>query len=80
MRSVTSSLSLFLTGAILALTLAVLALDRPEYCGQPKAARSRVNVATAAGVHWPTLAPPQKTVVVRVEADRSDLEIGWVEN
>jgi hypothetical protein len=29
---------------------------------------------------WPTPAPPQKMVVVHVEADRTDLEIGWAEN
>jgi hypothetical protein len=40
----------------------------------------RSDAATVADAPAPTLAPPLKVVFVRVEADKSDLEVGWAEN
>jgi hypothetical protein len=80
MKSTSSLAALILTGAIIAGAMTLLSTGRLEYCGQPEALRPRINLATRADTRWPTLAPPQKEVVVQIEADRPDLEIGWVEN
>jgi hypothetical protein len=68
---------LLLTGAILAAAMTMLASGGPEYCGRPVPVGPPIGAATAANAPTPTLAPPQKVVFVRVEADKSDLEIGW---
>jgi hypothetical protein len=64
---------------VLILAMSVAATDRLEYCGQPKALRPRIDVACTADNRGPTLAPAQKVVFVRVEADGPSLEVGWAE-
>jgi hypothetical protein len=71
-------LSFLLTGIILSAVMVVLAASRPEYCGQPSP--SSPQLQTAADASSPTLAPPQKVVVLSIEADKPDLEIGWAKN
>ena len=80
MKSIAARLPLILTGAVLLATAILLATSRLEYCGQPEALRPQTDSVTAVEARWPTLAPPQKVVFVRVEADKPDLEIGWAEN
>jgi hypothetical protein len=80
MRSITSQLALVLAGTILLGLLAVLATSRPEYCGPVDAPRSHAQAAKSISSQAPTLAPQQNVVVVQVESDRPDIEIGWAEN
>ncbi len=80
MKSIASRVPLILTGVILLAAMILLAAGRLEYCGQPEALRPRIDAVAAAESRRPTLAPPQKVVFIRVEADKPDLEIGWVEN
>jgi hypothetical protein len=80
MRSIVARVPLALTGAILLVAMFLLAASRLEYCGQPESLRPQSDAAAAAESQGPTLAPPQKVVFVQVEADKSDLEIGWAEN
>ncbi len=67
--------TIFLTAA-----LALATLHRSEDCAPPDVSRSHQATATVADGPTPTLAPPQKVVFVRVEADKSDIEVGWAEN
>jgi hypothetical protein len=80
MKSITSRVPLILTGTVLLAAMILLATSRLEYCGQSEALQPQINAVVAAESHWPTLAPPQQVVFVRVETDKSDLEIGWAEN
>jgi hypothetical protein len=80
MRSITSRFALILTVAILSATMVMLATSRPEYCGPIDIPRSHAEAATSASLCTPTLAPRQNLVVVQVESDRPDIQIGWAEN
>ena len=80
MRLVASHVALMLTGIILLVATILLATARLEYCGQPEVQRPRADTMVATKTPWPTLAPPQKMVFIRVETDKPDLEIGWAEN
>ena len=80
MKSITSRLALILTGATLALTMAVLATSRPEYCGPIDMPKPHVEARTPVSYGTPTLAPRQNQVVVQVESDRPDIQVGWAEN
>jgi hypothetical protein len=80
MERTTSRISLVLAGAILlAAGVALTTVRPPEDCRPPEIVKSHA-IATAADAPTPTLAPPQKVVFVRVEADKSDIEVGWAEN
>jgi hypothetical protein len=73
--------SLVLAGVILIAAAFLLAtVDQPEDCSLRVAHRPHVDAVAAASAPTPTLAPPQKVVLVRVEADKSDIEVGWAEN
>jgi hypothetical protein len=80
MKSIVRHVPLVLTAVVLLVGTMLLAAGRLEYCGQPVALRPSVAVAAGAPAGTPTLAPPQKVVVVRVEADKPDVEVGWAEN
>jgi len=80
MRSLTAHISLLLTGSVLLAGMWLLSTSRLEYCGRPMVLQPRSDAATVADAPAPTLAPPLKVVFVRVEADKSDLEVGWAEN
>jgi hypothetical protein len=80
MRLIASQLSVFVTGTVLLAVMVLLGTSRLEYCGQPEVLRPWIGAAVAAEGPSPTLAPPQKVVFVRVEADKADLEISWAEN
>ena len=80
MKSIASRLSVILTGLALLVAMILSTASRLEYCGQPKALRLQIDSRVAVASRRPTLAPPQKVVFVRVEADKPDLEIGWAEN
>lgn len=77
MTSLLARASFLLTGAVLLVVLAVLTVDRVNYCGQPSnsiPSRGLTNVRT------PTLAPTQKVVFLQVESDSADLEVSLVGN
>ena len=81
MEQITSRISLLLAGAILLAAALVLAtIQQPEDCNPPELLRPHTVAAAAADSPAPTLAPPQKVVFVHVEADKSDIEVGWAEN
>ena len=80
MKSITSRLALILAGAILSATMVMLATSRPEYCGPIDAPRPYAAAATSASAPTPTLAPRQGLVVVKVESDRPDIQVGWADN
>jgi hypothetical protein len=75
MKFSSSCVSLMTSAAVLAATLLLLLTSRLEYCGQPATLRPAVRVADTSGS--PTLAPPQKVVVVRIETDKPDIEVRW---
>jgi hypothetical protein len=78
MRLTIRHISYLLTVIVLSAVMVVLATSRPEYCGQSNAVESRLEAT--ADAPSPTLAPPQKMVVVFVETDKPDIEIGWANN
>jgi hypothetical protein len=80
MKSIASRVPLILTAIVLVSAAVLLATSRLEYCGQPESLRPRVEAVVAEKTQWPTLAPPQKMVFIRVETDKPDLEIGWAKN
>jgi hypothetical protein len=80
MRTFTSRLALVLAGAILTATMLMLATSRPEYCGPIDIPRPHAQAATSASAATPTLAPRQSLVVVQVESDKPDIQIGWADN
>jgi hypothetical protein len=80
MTFIASRLPVFVTGTVLLAVMVLLGASRLEYCGQPEILRPQIGATTMAEGPSPTLAPPQKLVFVRVEADKADLEIGWAEN
>ena len=80
MKSLAAHISLILTGGILLAGMWLLATSRLEYCGRPTVPQPRIDAVAAADAPAPTLAPPLKVVFVRVEADKSDLEVAWAAN
>ena len=80
MKSLAASIPLMLTGAVLSAMAILLGAIRLEYCGQPEALRPRNNAPNSTETDSPTLAPPGKVVFLQIEADKPDLEIGWMEN
>ena len=80
MKSIASWISLIVTGGVLLAGMLLLAPCRLDYCGRPEAQHPRIETVRTADARTPTLAPPLKVVFVRVEADKSDLEVGWLEN
>jgi hypothetical protein len=80
MRSIVSYIPLVLATAVLLIALILGGTSRLEYCGQPETLRPHDAPMIAAKPHWPTLAPPQKVVFIRVEADKPDLQVGWADN
>lgn len=79
MKVITSYICLILTGSIL-LTGLLLLTGWLECCGPSEVPQPQVAAVTAADAPTPTLAPPLQVVFVHVEADTSDLEVGWQEN
>jgi hypothetical protein len=79
MEQITSRISVLLAGAILLVAALALTTIRPEECSPPDILKPPMTAAIAAGAPTPTLAPPQKVVFVHVEADRSDIVVGWAE-
>ncbi len=80
MKSIAVRVPLILTALVLLSAAVLLASSRLEYCGQPEALQPRVEAVVAVKTQWPTLAPPQKMVFIRVETDKPDLEVGWAKN
>jgi hypothetical protein len=78
MRLTIRHISFLLAGIVLSAVMVLLATSRPEYCGQPNVLASHFEATEDAPS--PTLAPPQKVVVVFVETDKPDIEIGWAKN
>jgi hypothetical protein len=80
MKSITSRLALILAAVVLFGMAALLATSQPQYCGPVDRPKPIAATSASAPTHAPTLAPPQNVVVVRVESDKPDIEVGWVEN
>jgi hypothetical protein len=76
MKSLASCISLVLATAALLAVGAWLGTTVPDSCGGVIIPRP----VTAASGPVPTPAPPQKAVLVRVEVDESDLQVGWADN
>jgi hypothetical protein len=80
MNPISSRISLMLTGGALLAAMA-LAFGRPDYCGGPESLQRAEEIPALVNVPSPTLAPPRQQVVfLRVEADKADVEVGWLEN
>ena len=80
MERITSRISLILTGVVLlAAALALATVRQPDDC-RPDVLQPRIAAAIPADSPRPTLAPPQNVVLVQVEADKSDIEVGWAEH
>ena len=80
MKFIASRTCLVLTAIVLLAAMGLLVNARLQYCGQSEPLRPQTDFVAAAETCRPTLAPPQKVVFVRVEADKPGLEISWAEN
>jgi hypothetical protein len=78
MKPFTPPICLLLTGCILLAGLLLLTTSRLEYCGRTDVLQPHANAEMVTNGPTPTLAPPLKVVFVRVEADKSDLEVAWL--
>jgi hypothetical protein len=79
MRSTTSRFSLVLAGAVLFTTIVALAGSRLEYCGPIEISQPHHETRNSVSTSTPTLAPRQNLVVVQVESDRPDIQVGWAD-
>jgi hypothetical protein len=79
MKQTVSGISLVLAAATVLAAVVAISLGRPDYCG-PACGVPTFHGSVSLDAPSPTLAPPQKVVVLRVEIDKPDLEVGWVEN
>ncbi len=75
----TARCAVFLSCLVILAVLFGLATLQPHGCTAPeRSGTSAPNpLASAPG---PTLAPPKSMVLVWVEADKSEIEVGWAEN
>ncbi len=80
MKPIASRLSLIVTGGVLLAGMLLLTASRLEYCGGPEVQQPPSAALAAPDAPAPTLAPPMKVVVVRIQADKSDLEVSWLGN
>jgi hypothetical protein len=80
MRQIPSRLSWIFAAALLLVAAILVSTDRLQYCGQAEPPQAAAMATAVVGFQEPTLAPAQKVVFVRVEADKPDLEVGWMEN
>lgn len=80
MKSLPAPVAVVVTASILLAGLWLLATSRLEYCGPSPVPTSHVDTASSLPSPTPTLAPPRKVVIVRVETDKPDLQVGWAEN
>lgn len=80
MKFTASRLPLLSACAALAVAMGLLASGGPQYCGRSCPAAASLKPAATPDAPSPTLAPRQKVVVVRVEADKLDLEVGWAQD
>jgi hypothetical protein len=71
-------LCLVLTGCLLLAGLLLLTTGRLEYCGRTDIVPPHTNAVAATAGPTPTLAPPLRVVFVHVEADKSDIEVAWL--
>jgi hypothetical protein len=78
MKSIASRLSLVLAMAALMAAETFLVANPLDACRGYDVPQPRVE-SSAVGP-MPTLAPPQKVVLVQVEVDKSDIEVGWDKN
>jgi hypothetical protein len=79
MKSIVSRIALLLAGAVLLGMALVMTTGQLEYCGTVNVSKSHAPAAPACEP-VPTLAPPPSMVVVKVEADRPDIHVGWLDN
>jgi hypothetical protein len=81
MKSFASRVSLVVTGVVLlSVALALANVHRAEECRPSDCLAPRTPSVAMAGSPAPTLAPPQKVVMVQIETDKSDIEVSWAEN
>jgi hypothetical protein len=80
MQEIVARIPVVVAGFVLMLAALFLSTSRLEYCGQTAAPAPRCNAVAAKAAPSPTLAPPQKVVLVQVVTDKTDLEIHWAEN
>jgi hypothetical protein len=79
MMSIVYRIPLVVATAVLLSAMTALMFCQPNTCDPSCVLTSPSHAAVNAAGPTPTLAPPQKMVVVRVEVDKPDLQIGWVE-
>jgi hypothetical protein len=80
MISIAHRISFLVVAAVLLMGMTALMVTQPDACDTTSCLLTAPSHAHVdAGGPMPTLAPPQKLVVVKVEVDKPDLQIGWVE-
>jgi hypothetical protein len=79
MISVAHRISLVVAAAVLLTGMTALIVGQPDTCDPSCFLTAPSHAHVDAGGPTPTLAPPQKLVVVKIEVDKPDLQIGWVE-
>jgi hypothetical protein len=80
MKLIASRFAFVLAVAVLSTTMVMLATSRLEYCGPIDIPRAHVDATISVSASTPTLAPRQNLVVVQVESDRPDIQVGWADN
>jgi hypothetical protein len=78
MKSFAPPICLIVTGCLMLAGFLLLTAGHLEYCGTTDLSQPQVSTQAATGAPAPTLAPPAKVVFVRVEVDKSDLEVAWL--
>jgi hypothetical protein len=80
MKLIASRIPLFAASAILLAAMIALVAIEPDLCDSACSSVAPAQTSAGASGPTPTLAPPQKMVVVQVEVDKPDLQVGWVES
>ena len=80
MKKIVSVAMLALTCFVLIGVLVALANARFEVCDPAALPKAFSHVASNANAPSPTPAPPRGIVTLQIQADHSELEVGWAEN
>ena len=80
MRLIASRIPMMVAAAVLLSAAIALLAGHPDAWDPACMPGAPVHRRVDAAGPTPTLAPPPKTVVVKVEVDKPDLQVGWVES
>jgi hypothetical protein len=80
MKLISSRIPLLVAAAVVLTAMIALMAGHFKSCDPSCLPVAPAQTSASASGPTPTLAPPQKMVVVKVEVDKPDLQVGWVES